>query len=414
MGGSDAGGAEAPDGLRDPRTFWLLVLTNGFVGTMVGVERTLVPVLGEQVFSVSSKLAIISFIATFGFAKAITNLFAGAWSDRAGRRKVLVFGWLVGVPVPFILMFAPSPHWWLILAANVLLGVNQGLCWSMTVIMKVDLAGGRRRGFAIGMNEFAGYFAVGGAAFLTGLIAGSVGLRPWPFVLGLAAAIAGVVVSAALVAETRRPDARIGNGVRDGFLRMSWGDRNLRSVNQAGLMKNLNDGVCWGLLPLVFLPVVGSAGGVGLLVASYPIAWGIGQLLTGPLSDSAGRKRLIVLGMVAQGAALLLVPVLAGFASWLALMLLLGVGTAMVYPTLLGAASDSAPPEERATAMGVYRFWRDMGFVVGALAGGAVADLVGLGAAIQTVGVATAISGLYVFVTYVERLRPAQGPATAS
>ncbi|HLF06569.1 MAG TPA: MFS transporter [Thermoplasmata archaeon] len=406
MAGSGGGAAGAVEGLREPRLFWLLVLTNGFVGSMVGVERTLVPVLGEQVFAISSKLAIISFIATFGIAKALANLFAGSWSERVGRKRVLVFGWLVGIPVPLILMFAPPPHWWLVILANVLLGVNQGLCWSMTVIMKVDLAGDRRRGFAIGMNEFAGYSAVAVAAFATGYLAGIYGIRPWPFLIGIGAVAGGLILSAVWARETRLEIGPRSEGMslRESFLRLSWRDTNLRAVNQAGLMKNLNDGVCWGLLPLMFVPVLRDTGAVGLLIAAYPLSWGLGQLFTGPLSDSAGRKRLIVLGMIAQGAALVLIPALASFASWLALMLLLGAGTAMVYPTLLGAASDSASPTERATAMGVYRFWRDIGFAAGALAGGALADSLGLGAALQIVGVATIMSGLYVLVRYAERM----------
>ena len=388
--------------IREPRLFWLLVITNGFVGTMIGTERTLVPLIGEQEFGVGSKFAILSFIATFGIVKAFSNLAAGAWSDRIWRKRVLLAGWAVGLPVPLILMFAPAPHWWLIIAANILLGVNQGLCWSMTVVMKVDLASARRRGFAVGMNEFAGYFAVSASAFATGYLASQFGLRPWPFLIGLGAALAGLAVTALGASETRLGAPSGAQGVRDirVFWKLSWSDPGVRALNLAGLAKNLNDGVAWGLFPIFFLAVLRDPAAVGLLVSAYPLTWSIGQLVTGPLSDSIGRKSLIVGGMFAQSAALLVLPLTSGLPTWLGLMCLLGAGTAMVYPTLLSAVGDSARQSERGTAMGIYRFWRDSGFAVGALGGGIAADLLGIGPALGIVGAVTALAGLNVLLSF--------------
>lgn len=390
---------------RNLPLFGLLVLVNGFVGTMVGMERTLVPLLGEQVFGLGSKAAVLSFIATFGLVKAFSNLFAGALAERRGRRALLLWGWLAGLPVPFLLMFAPPPHWWLVLLANVLLGVNQGLCWSMAVVMKVDIAGEKRRGLALGLNEFAGYASVGLAAFLTGWLAGEFGLRPIPFLVGVAASLAGLALTWALVPDTlhlarpQGPAPGVPWSSRLGDLRRLSARGGMLTLNQAGLVNNLNDGVAWGLLPLLFAGSLAEPGAVGLLVALYPLTWGMGQLLTGPLSDRVGRKPLIVAGFVVQAAGLGLLAMAAGFAPWVAAMLLLGLGTAMVYPTLLGAVSDAADPGERATSLGVYRFWRDLGYVAGALGGGAIADLAGLEASLGVVGALTLFSGIHVAAT---------------
>lgn len=387
---------------RNARLFALLVLINGFVGAMVGMERTLVPLLGEQVFGLGSKVAVLSFIATFGLVKAFTNLFAGAMAERRGRRALLLWGWAAGLPVPFLLMLAPAPHWWLIVAANVLLGVNQGLCWSMAVVMKVDIAGEKRRGLALGLNEFAGYASVGLAAFATGWLAAEYGLRPVPFLLGVAACIAGLALTWALVPDTlhlarpQGPAAAVPWRSRLGELRQRSAAGGMLTLNQAGLVNNLNDGVAWGLLPLLFAGALLDTGAIGLLVALYPLTWGIGQLITGPLSDRVGRAPLIVAGMAVQAAGLALAALYTGFWPWAAAMLLLGIGTAMVYPTLLGAVGDLAPPAERATALGVYRFWRDLGYVAGALGGGALADLAGLRVSIGVVAALTLVAGVHV------------------
>jgi MFS family permease len=394
--------------------FALLVGVNALVGGMFGLERTVLPLLAGQVFGLQAVTADLTFILAFGAVKAATNLAAGALSDRYGRKPVLVAGWLVGLPVPLLLIWAPSWGW--VVAANVLLGVNQGLCWSTTVIMKIDLAGPERRGLAMGLNEAAGYGAVALTAWLTGLIAAQAGLRPEPFYLGLAYAGLGLGLSALVVHETRGharleaeltadatgapaqpagPDGRP-LSTREVFVLTSLRERALSACSQAGLVNNLNDGLAWGLFPLLFAGAGLGVGRIGVLAAAYPAVWGAGQLLTGPLSDRLGRKGLIVAGMWLQAAALALVAATRGFAPWLAGVILLGVGTAMVYPTLLAAVGDVAHPRWRASAVGVYRLWRDGGFALGALLAGLVADLAGLAAAVWVVAGLTGLSGLVV------------------
>lgn len=389
--------------------FSLLVLINVFVGMMVGLERTVVPLIGEKDFGLVSKTAIVSFIVSFGVTKAVCNLFAARVSETIGRKKVLVTGWLVGLPVPFIIIFAR--HWYWFDVANVLLGVNQALCWSMTVIMKVDLVGPKRRGFALGLNEFAGYLAVGFTAWITGYIASVYALRPQPFYLGIGVAFAGLLLSLFLARETRHyasleaklhhappagaddpPKPRLGHI----FALTSWKDRNLFSCSQAGLVNNLNDGMSWGIYPLFFSSFGLGVAAIGTIKAVYPAAWGILQLVTGPLSDRWGRKRLIAGGMVVQAGGIWLTVQVPRYEAWMIGALLQGIGTAMVYPTLLAAISDVAHPEWRATAMGAYRFWRDLGYALGALISGIIADLLGMRAAIQVVAILTLISGLQV------------------
>lgn len=380
----------------------ILVFVNGFVGTLVGVERTLVPLLGTSVFQVGSKAALLSFIATFGVVKAIANLVAGTWSETAGRRRVLLVGWVVGLPVPLLLMFAPPPHWWLVVAANALLGVNQGLCWSMTLVLKVDLAGEGRRGLAAGLNEFAGYASLAAAAFATGYLAAIFGPRPVPFLIGLAAAVAGLAVTATLVPETvhmvrpRGLETPAPATSLRSIGRLSFKDRRMIPLNQAGLFNNFNDGVVWGLFPILFGTVIGDPATIGFLVALYPLTWGLGQLGTGPLSDAIGRKWLIVSGLGVQALALYIAIQAPGYATWAASMVVLGLGTAMAYPTLLSAVGDSVAPQIRATAMGVYRFWRDLGFAVGALSAGFLADVAGLSKAILATAIVTLLSGVFV------------------
>jgi MFS family permease len=398
-------GGKAPAlGLRpNLRQFALLVVVNGFVGAAVGSERSVLPLLGSQVFAVTSSAAVLSFIATFGLAKAASNLFAGSWSDRVGRKRVLMIGWLVGLPVPFILIFAPPPHWWLIVGANLLLGVNQGLCWSMTVVSKIDLVGPNRRGLALGLNEFAGYLAVGGAAFATAFLASAYGVRPVPFIFMFGAIVAGLLLSAAGVRETL-PFARLeaqahepaapSFSLRSSFRKGSWSDRTLFSCSQAGLVNNLNDGAIWGLVPLFLVMRTSNLALVGTVIAIYPVTWGLAQLWTGAASDRLGRKGLIVIGMVLQGGSIALLAFGAGYLEWTAAMLGLGIGTAAVYPTLLGSVGDVAHPAERASLVGVYRFWRDLGYPAGALIGGFLADSFGLQASLLGVGLLTGFSGL--------------------
>lgn len=404
--------------------FSLLVVINVFVGMMVGLERTVVPLIGEKEFGLASKTAIVSFIVSFGITKAIFNLFAARVSESVGRKKVLVFGWLLGLPVPFIIIFANRWFWFDV--ANVLLGMNQALCWSMTVIMKVDLVGPRRRGLALGINEFAGYVAVGFTAWITGYIAGAYALRPQPFYLGIAVAIAGLLLSvfgaretiehAKLESKLHHSAATVaGDGslakhkssssLRETFALASWKDQNLFSCSQAGLVNNLNDGMSWGIFPLFFASYGLGVAAIGTIKAIYPATWGIFQLFTGHISDHWGCKRLIAGGMIVQAGGIWLTVQVPVYWAWIIGALLQGIGTAMVYPTLLAAISDVAHPEGRATIMGVYRFWRDLGYAVGALISGVIADLFGMRTAIEVVAVLTFLSGIQVALRMKETLR---------
>jgi MFS family permease len=396
------------------RQFTLLVIINAFVGGMVGLERTVVPLLAEEEFGRASATVALSFIVAFGVVKALANLFAGRLSDRIGRKQVLVTGWLFALPVPFLVIYAPSWEW--VVAANILLGVNQGLAWSTTVIMKIDLVGPRRRGLAMGLNEAAGYLAVSAAALASGYLAATYALRPAPFLLGIGFALAGLILSVFLVRDSQehaRHEARLhAHGTHDDgtpsfgaiFRITSWGDRALFSVSQAGMVNNLNDGLAWGLFPLYFASHDASLREIGWLAAIYPGVWGLGQLATGALSDRTGRKPLIAAGMLVQAAGLLVVLLGGGFAWWATGAVLLGLGTAMVYPTLLAAIGDVAHPEWRASAVGVYRLWRDGGYAVGALLAGILADLLDLGWAIGVVATLTFASGVIVATTMYETL----------
>ena len=386
-------------GLRENAAqFSLLVLVNAFVGAMAGMERSILPPMAEAEFGLRARAAVLSFIVVFGVSKAGTNYLAGRLSDRFSRKQVLVAGWLAAVPVPFMLMWAPSWSW--VLAANALLGLSQGLSWSMTVIMKIDLVGSARRGLAMGLNEFAGYVAVAGAALATGFIAARYGFRPQPFYLGIAFAAAGLLLSALAVRDTKAHAAlesslrKDDDKVRDVFWRTTLRDRNLSSISQAGLVNNLNDGMAWGLFPLFFAAAQMSLGRIGVLTAIYPAVWGVLQLATGSLSDSLGRKWLIVSGMWIQAVGIGAITVSTSFAGFAAGAALLGLGTAMVYPTLLAAIGDVAHPSWRASSVGVYRFWRDLGYAVGALLAGLAADALGLSGAMWLVAALTFASGL--------------------
>jgi MFS family permease len=384
------------------RQFALLGLINAFVGAMVGLERAVLPLLGEQDFGLASRSSILAFVASFGATKAIANLAAGRLGDRAGRRPVLLAGWSVGLLVPAVVIAAPIWEW--VVFANALLGVNQGLCWSATVIMKVDLVRPARRGLALGLNEFAGYLAVGVAALAGAQIAGASSLRTGPFVLAAAIAVAGGLTSLFVrdtaAHATLEASAREGRApspsVRRVFADVTWRHPALFSASQAGLINNLNDGVAWGLLPLFFAGAGLDLGEVGVLAAVYPGVWGVTQLATGALSDAVGRKSLIVTGMALQAGAFAAIVPFAGFLPWLVAMAALGLGTALVYPTLLAVVADVVHPSQRASATGVYRFWRDAGYVVGALLAGTLADRLGVGWAIEVVAALTLASGIVV------------------
>lgn len=385
--------------------FCLLVAVNALVGGMVGQEQTVLPLLAEQEFHLTGYTFLLTYVFAFGVTKASTNYFAGTWSDRFGRKPVLLAGWLIAIPVPLLLIWAPSWGW--VVGANVLLGINQGLTWSTTVIMKIDLVGPRQRGLAMGFNEAAGYGAVAITAVLAGHLAAQHGLRPAPFLLGLSYALIALGLCAVFVRETRgyaeleasqhdgaHPDTGLTN--REIFLRTSFTEPALSSASQAGLVNNLNFGLSWGLFPILFATIGMPIDRIGILVAVYPAVWGVGQLVTGALSDRWGRKHLITAGMLTQAVGLALIATGNSFGSWLVASALLGAGTAMVYPTLLAAVGDVAHPLWRARAVGVYRLWRDSGYAAGAIVGGITADLWGVRAAIWAAAAITVVSGLAV------------------
>jgi MFS family permease len=390
--------------------FSLLVLLTVFIGAMVGLERSVLPLIARADFGVSSLAAAVAFISTFGVSKAVLNLFAGTIADRVSRRVCLIAGWLVGLPVPIVIMVAPE--WWWVLLANVLLGINQALTWSMTLNMKLDLAGERRRGLATGLNEFAGYFGVSLLAFVTAAVARDYGLRPAPFVIGIALAIAGLVLSLFI----RETSARLqhspestgsGNatGERPRLVDMlvlgTWKHASLSAASLAGLMTNLKDGMLWGLLPIYLQSRSLGVAETGLVVAVYPAVWGIAQLAAGPLSDAIGRKVLIVTGVVLQGLGVLAFVWFDTFFGWIGAASVTGLGTALVYPTLQAFVSDVAAPSWRASALGVYRFWRDMGYAVGALGAGLVADTLGIDQAFSLFAILAALTS----VVFVQRVR---------
>lgn len=404
-------------GLRENAAqFGLLVAVNAFVGAMVGLERSTLPLIGQTDFGLESKAAVLSFIVAFGLAKALTNVGAGALAERLGRRRLLIAGWAVALPVPALVAAAPSWAW--IVAANVLLGINQGLAWSMTVVMKIDLVGPRRRGFALGLNEAAGYGGVALAAAASGWLAGELAARDALVVAGAVIAVIALLVSVLFVRDTAahvaleqsgHPDDRGAPSLADAFRDATWRLPALRSCSQAGLVNNLNDALAWGLVPLYLAAEGASVGQIGLVAGIYPAVWGLGQIWTGHWSDRIGRKLPIVAGMLIQSAALAALALSGGaVAVAVAAAALLGVGTALVYPTLIAAISDAVSPVARAPTVGVYRFWRDMGYVAGGLVAGAVADALGFGGAIAVVAALTAASGLWVLA---DLPTPARHPA---
>jgi MFS family permease len=379
--------------------FTLLVIVNAFVGGMVGLERSILPQIAEVEFQVAARTAVLSFIVVFGVVKALTNYFTGALANRFGRRNLLIAGWVIGIPVPFVLMYAPDWNW--IVAANVLLGANQGLAWSSTVVMKIDLVGERNRGLAMGLNEFAGYVAVGVVAFLTGWMAGEYGLRPYPFYLGVVLVFAGLLVSVFFIRDTRHHVAKEAEDNRIPKLRsVFWAttvtNPNLGSVTQAGLVNNLNDGMVWGLFPLLLTMKGFSLAEIGMVTAVYPTVWGLGQSITGKLADHLNKKRLLFLGMLLQGIALLLFAVAETFGHFVVLSLVLGWGTAMVYPTFLAAIAENTHPHDRAQSLGTFRLWRDLGYAVGAVLTGVLADAFGVSAPIVVIALLTLVSALVI------------------
>ncbi|TIM90189.1 MFS transporter [Mesorhizobium sp.] len=399
--------------------FALLVVINAFVGGMIGIERTVVPLIGSEEFHVTSTTLIVSFIVSFGVVKAFANLVSGQLADAWGRKRVLVLGWLVGLPVPFMIIWAPTWEW--VIAANALLGINQGLAWSMTVIMKVDLVGPKSRGLAVGLNEFAGYLAVGVTALLTGYLAAQYGLRPVPIYLGIGYAVVGAALSILLVRDTRdhvrleassQAQQAAPISFRQVFALTSFGDRNLFAASQAGLVNNLNDGMSWGIFPLFFASFGLGVERIGILKALYPTTWGVLQIVTGPLSDRWGRKGLIVAGMWVQAAGLFLTAATRQFEWWIVGSLLLGLGTAMVYPSLIAAVSDASHPTWRARSLSVYRFWRDLGYAIGALCAGLIADSFGLSWAITSIAALTCLSGVVVVVVMSDVSRLSTDPSS--
>ena len=400
-------------GLRqNAAQFALLVIVNAFVGGMVGIERCVLPIVAERDFALEARTALLSFIVVFGLTKAFTNYFAGRLSDQFGRKHVLIAGWLVATPVPFLLMWAPNWNW--VLLANLFLGVSQGLSWSATVIMKIDLVGDKQRGLAMGLNEFAGYVAVAISSFATGLIAAQYGLRPQPFYLGIVFLAAGLFLSVVLVRDTRAyaaHESRISTAHQSSlpssyeiFWETSFRDRNLSSASQVGFVNNLNDALTWGFFPLVFAAAGMSIQQIGMLAAICPAMWGIAQLGTGPLSDKLGRKWLIATGMWVQAAGIVLVTVSAGFMAFALGAALLGLGTAMVYPTLLATVGDVVHPSWRASSVGVYRLWRDLGYAAGAVLVGQIADRVGVTVAMWVVAILTFSSGIAAALRMTETL----------
>ncbi|MFZ1370063.1 MAG: MFS transporter [Ferruginibacter sp.] len=381
------------------KQFALLVIINGFVGGMVGLERSILPQIAEKEFAIAAKTAVLSFIIVFGIIKAITNYYTGTLANKFGRKKLLVAGWIIGIPIPFILMFAPSWSW--IIAANVLLGINQGLTWSSTVVMKIDLVGEKQRGFAMGLNEFAGYIAVALVAFLTGWIASEYGIRPYPFYIGIVLVFLGLIGSTFFIKDTKHHVAKetINNTIprlKNIFRDTSWKNKNLGSVTQAGLINNLNDGMAWGIFPILLASKGFTIGEIGIVTAIYPAVWGIGQLFTGKMADKFCKKDMLYIGMLLQAIALFVLVFASTMVHFVLLSSILGWGTAMVYPTFLATVAENTHPLDRAKSIGIFRLWRDLGYAIGAILTGIISDLVSINAAIIFIGLLTFASSLII------------------
>lgn len=381
------------------KQFTLLVIVNGFVGGMVGMERSILPQIAEKEFAIAARTAILSFIIVFGIVKAVTNYYTGALANRFGRKNLLVAGWIIGIPIPFMLMFAPSWGW--IIAANVLLGINQGLTWSSTVVMKIDLVGEKQRGFAMGLNEFAGYISVALVAFLTGWIASEYGIRPYPFYTGIVLVVLGLLSSIFLVKDTKHHVAKETTTntiprLKNIFWDTTWKNKNLGSVTQAGLINNLNDGMAWGIFPILLATKGFTIGEIGIVTAIYPAVWGIGQLFTGKMADKFCKKDMLYLGMFIQAIALIALVWVNTMLHYVILSSILGWGTAMVYPTFLATVAENTNPQDRAKSIGIFRLWRDLGYAFGAILTGMIADLISINAAILFIGFLTLISAFII------------------
>ena len=381
------------------KQFTLLVVVNAFVGGMVGLERTIFPQFAETEFGVASTTAILSFIIAFGLAKAFANYYTGKLANRYGRKRLLVLGWLLAIPVPLLLIYAPNWNW--VIFANILLGISQGLAWSSTVVMKIDLVGEKDRGLAMGLNEFAGYFAVGLMAFVSGYVANRYGITPYPFYIGIALALTGLILSLIWVKDTRgfvnqESQTDKTEQLNNVFLETTFRNKTLSSVTQAGLVNNLNDGMIWGLLPILLLSLDFNTENMGLITAIYPTVWGIGQLFTGKMSDHYSKKGMLFWGMLAQGLAILLIPYASGFLLLATLAALLGLGTALVYPTFLSTIAGATSPQQRAESIGTFRLWRDLGYAFGAIISGITADWLGVEFAIMLIGGITVLSALVI------------------
>ncbi|MBD3626789.1 MFS transporter [Cyclobacterium sp.] len=381
------------------KQFTILLIVNAFVGGMIGMERTIIPQFAEMEFGIASKTAILSFITAFGITKAIANYYTGRLANRFGRKNLLLFGWLLAIPIPFILIYAGSWNW--VIFANVLLGISQGLTWSSTVVMKIDLVGEKNRGLAMGLNEFAGYFAVGIVAFLTGYVANQYGISPYPFYLGIFISIAGFILTALWVKDTRafvhKESATDTTAqLKNVFVETSFKNKTLSSVSQAGLINNLNDGMIWGLLPIILVSLNYDNENIGIITAIYPTVWGIGQLFTGKLSDHYSKKDMLFWGMLLQGLAILLIPFSHEFYMLASLSAVLGLGTALVYPTFLSTIAQATSPKQRAESIGTFRLWRDLGYAFGAVISGITADVFGIGYAIFLIGGLTILSSLVI------------------
>lgn len=381
------------------KQFTILVIVNAFVGGMIGMERTIFPQFAEQEFGVASKTALLSFITAFGITKAIANYYTGKLANRFGRKNLLLFGWLLAIPIPFLLIYAPSWNW--VIFANILLGISQGLTWSSTVVMKIDLVGEKDRGLAMGLNEFAGYFAVGVIAFLTGFIANQYGVTPYPFYIGVFISIIGFILTAVWVKDTRtfvqkESTTNTTEKLENIFIETSFKNKTLSSVTQAGLVNNLNDGMIWGLLPILLLSLNFDNKHLGIITAIYPTVWGIGQLFTGKMSDHYSKKAMLFWGMLLQGIAIIFIPFTDSFYALALISAILGMGTALVYPTFLSTIAQATSPTQRAESIGTFRLWRDLGYAFGALISGITADLFGIEYAIFIIGGITLLSSLII------------------
>jgi len=386
--------------------FSILILVNAFVGGMVGLERSILPEIAEKELGIDSKTAILSFIIAFGITKAITNYFTGKLANSFGRKNLLILGWVIAIPIPFLLIYAES--WNVVIFANILLGINQGLCWSSTVVMKIDLVGEKDRGLAMGLNEFSGYFAVGLIAFLTSVIAENYGLRPYPFYLGIGISLLGLLFSIFIVKDTRahvaiEQDKNTSKKIENVFLDTTFTNPNLSATSQAGLVNNLNDGMIWGLLPVLLLTQNFSLQDIGIIVGIYPTVWGLSQLFTGKFADIYSNKKILFLGMLLQGIAIILLAYTSTKSLYILLCVILGLGTALVYPTFLVVIANNSSPDQRAESIGVFRLWRDLGYAIGALLSGIIADIFGISYAIIAIGIITILSSIIIQLRMTEK-----------